>query len=224
MPCRATKGGRKPCLTARNRRAHTYRKISTSHSEHREHKREQMLCRRRGRWGGGGAVHRCCGSCRDDRAHRRHAYRRLRKPTHLRHRSRNVSKHLPAVRKPFCSSALEPADAGAKRACLLASKVVTLGTQVLNGTRPAGSYPYATDSGCRRRIPLSGAMSAEAAGAWSVLTVSRRVAIAATDRGITVANSNLRMKGLAALGLLLLFGAIMLLAPGSPRLRTTTLR
>ena len=40
------------------------------------------------------------------------------KPTHLWHLSLDVSKHLPAVRHPFCNSALEPAEVGAQRACL----------------------------------------------------------------------------------------------------------
>ena len=87
------------------------------------------------------------------------------------------------------------------------SKVVALGTQVLNGTRPPGSDPYATDSGFRRRIPLSGARSAEAAGAWSV---PRRVAIAATDRGKTEQPED---EASRRAGLAVAFGAIMLLAP-----------
>ncbi len=61
------------------------------------------------------------------------------KPTHLWYRSRNVSKHLSTVRKPFRSSALEPADAGAQRACLFAQPTaVELKTPIARENRHSG--------------------------------------------------------------------------------------
>ncbi len=75
------------------------------------------------------------------------------KPTHLWHRSLDVSKHLPAVRKPFCNSALEPAEVGALRACLRTQPTaIELKTPIARENRHSGKGKNNREKASRREI------------------------------------------------------------------------